>query len=109
MLEDNKLESEKIYQAAKILNLGEKASLDEIKNAYKNLMKKHHPDNYNKEEKEKVREKVKKINKAYEIIMNYCDNYRYSFQKEQIAENLPIDQKLEENVFKQFKNDPHWT
>lgn len=101
------LESEKIYKAAQILNLNEKATMAEIKETYRNLVKKWHPDNC-KEEPAKCQAKIKEIVQAYDIIMDYCNNYRYSFKKEDIIENLPMEKQLKERWIKRFGKDPLW-
>ena len=55
----------------KVLGVSPSASDDEIKTAYRNLVKKYHPDRYAnapKEVQEQVSEKVKQINTAYDEI-----------------------------------------
>ena len=52
-----------------ILEVSSKASPEVIKNAYRILMKKHHPDNFQNEvDKQIAEERIKKIVKAYEIL-----------------------------------------
>ena len=48
-----------------ILGVGEDASQDEIKKAYRKKAKKYHPDSNSEEADE---EKFKKINKAYDVL-----------------------------------------
>ncbi len=54
-----------------ILGVSRNASDDEIKTAYKNLVKKYHPDNYddNNPLKELANEKMQEINSAYDEIL----------------------------------------
>lgn len=89
---------EKIDKARKILELGEKANKEEIKNRYRELMKKYHPDKT--PETEKHLKKVKDINWAHNIIASYCDEYRFSFKREDVEKMNP-----ELKLNKQFKDD----
>ena len=55
----------------KVLGVSPSATDDEIKTAYRNLVKKYHPDRYAnapKEVQDQVSEKVKQINAAYDEI-----------------------------------------
>ncbi len=57
----------------KVLGVSPSATDDEIKTAYRNLVKKYHPDRYAtapKDVQEQVSEKVKEINAAYDEIKN---------------------------------------
>lgn len=99
---------EKVYQAAQILNLDGKAALQEIKDSHRRLIKKWHPDNCS-QDNAVCKEKTEEINQAYEIIKKYCQKYRYSFEKDDIINNLPLDIQMKERWKQQFANDPHWT
>ena len=70
-------------KAKTLLGLRENSSLKEIKHRYKNLMKKWHPDKY-KDDVDKATKMSMQINEAYEVILNYCNNYEYSFEEESI-------------------------
>jgi curved DNA-binding protein CbpA len=75
---------EDIDRARKVLELGETASMQEIKNKYRELSLKYHPDRYNSSlDKNKYEEKIKEINNSYEIITNYCIKYPISFNAEE--------------------------
>lgn len=53
----------------KILNVGQNASDEEIKKAYRDLARKYHPDNYvNNPLADLAQEKMKEINEAYDAI-----------------------------------------
>ena len=55
----------------KILGVTENASQSEIKEAYRNLSKKYHPDRCPSEsERQEYEEKFKEINEAYDVLSN---------------------------------------
>ena len=66
-----------------LLGLRETSTLREIKNKYKNLMKKWHPDKH-RDDQEKATKMSMQINEAYEVILEYCNSYEYSFDEEDI-------------------------
>jgi DnaJ-class molecular chaperone len=69
---------EEITKARQVLELHEFASLKEIKNKYRELLREWHPDLCR--ENEAIRkQKTIEIIKAYRIIMDYCEQYRFSF------------------------------
>jgi DnaJ-class molecular chaperone len=70
-----------IDETRKILGLEETATLEEIKNTYKRLVLKYHPDRCKDEKKKECEEIFKKIAHANDILMAYCAGYRYSFKK----------------------------
>jgi len=77
------LETNAIKEALEILNLPPFISKEDIKNHYKELAKKYHPDVC------KDKNKMAQINLAYEILMDYIDNFRYSFDDDEINKQLP--------------------
>jgi DnaJ-class molecular chaperone len=99
----SKISFEEIDKARKILELSEKATSTEIKEGYRRLSKKWHPDKCKKKEQKICHEKMKGINKAYKIVLKYIEDYRYSFAKEKVVEENP-----EERWKKQFSGDPLW-
>ncbi len=72
----------KITKARKILGLDEYATLKEIKDKYRELLKEWHPDLY-KKNKAIRKEKTIEIINAYKTIMDYCEQYRFSFTSEE--------------------------
>lgn len=98
-----KTKYEIITEAREILELPEYATMPQIKENYKRLIKKWHPDK-NANDKEIYEENAKKIIEAYKTIIAYCKNYRYSFSKEEVEKYI----KDQEWWFKRFGNDPIW-
>jgi hypothetical protein len=92
-----------IDEARRTLHLPESASMSQIKKNYKQLIKKWHPDlcGENKTACEKM---TKKINQAYRYIIAYCDQYQFSFSREEVEKYI----SPEEWWIKRFGNDPLW-
>ena len=98
----NRKEWQAIEEAGKLFNLGEKATLGEIKRSYYRLSKEHHPDavgsNHSAED-----EMMYRLTEAYNLLMRYCEEYRFplSKPKEDIydAEDWWMDR---------FGQDPPW-
>ena len=77
---------EDIDSARKTLDLGERATIAEIKEAYRKLSLKYHPDKCADEDRRECEEMFKEINEANRILMSYCTAYRYSFAEKDIKE-----------------------
>jgi len=77
---------EDINEARKTLGLGGTATFGEIKEAYRSLSLRYHPDKCADEDRRKCEAMFKKINEANRILMSYCDSYRYSFAEEDVKE-----------------------
>ena len=78
---------EQIDQASKLLSLGEDATLEEIKEAYRKRVLKYHPDRCKEKEKKECEEMAKKINQARDVLISYCAGYRYSFKEKDVKKN----------------------
>jgi hypothetical protein len=68
-----------IDQARRLLGLGELASIVEIKTAYRHMCKQHHPDTVHD-----AGGSMQEINGAYQLLLNYCEAYRFSFAPDDI-------------------------
>lgn len=90
---------QELQTALDILGITERATLKQIKQRHRSLVKKHHPDQGASADSEKIRQ----INAAYEILKTYCDSYRYCFSEEEFLEQVPT-----ERLRRQFSNDPLW-
>lgn len=78
---------EKIEAARKLLGVPERATIDEIKKLYRDKMKQYHPD-ANRHDND-AHWKTLELIKAYEIIVKYCQQYRFSFRKEDLLVDDP--------------------
>ena len=94
---------EQIDVSRKLLELGESATWDEIKKNFRTLLHKWHPDKCN-DDKAKCEEMTDNIIKAYHTIMDYCENYIYSFSRE----NVKKQYNSTDWWFDRFGNDPIW-
>jgi DnaJ-class molecular chaperone len=93
-----------ITEARKLLELPEHATLDEIKAQYRELLNKWHPDKC-AQDKDLCIEMTKKLITAYEVVIAYCSQYKYSFTREEVAKYLSgQDWWLE-----RFGDDPLWS
>ena len=72
-----------LEKALKILDIPPFVTKSDIKKRYKELASKYHPD------KGSDINKMVQINSAYKTIMEYIDNFRYSFDKDEITKQLP--------------------
>jgi DnaJ-class molecular chaperone len=79
-------------KAKSLLGLREKSSIKEIKQKYKMLMKKWHPDKH-KDDIEKATKMSSQINDAYETIMHYCNNFQYPFDEQSIKQSTYTPQE----------------
>ena len=81
------IDFKQIDEARKALGLDEMATLDDIKESYRSLSLKFHPDRCQNEDKKYCEEMIKKINQAKDILSVYCTNYRYSFKEKDVKRN----------------------
>lgn len=88
-----------LKEALLVMDLGERVTLKEIKTRHKELVKRHHPDTGNTDEPDMIR----KVNAAYQVVLDYVAAYRFSFAKEEFYEQNP-----EERLRQQFADDPVW-
>ncbi len=94
---------QEVMEAKELLNLPERASMEEIKQSYRSLISRWHPDKC-RENEEKCNEMTQKIISAYKTITTYCNQYKYSFTQEEIKKYSSD----EDWWFERFGNDPLW-
>lgn len=74
---------EEIDTALEVLALPQMISQKEIKNQYHFLAKKYHPDMGGDSER------MEELNRAYRLLMNYIEEFRYTFDEEEISKQFP--------------------
>lgn len=93
----------RIKTAAVLLGLGEKATLAEIKKAYRRMSKKHHPDVQRKDREKAPQVAMHELTEAYKILLDYCAQYHFPLQP---GENEPFES--EDWWFERFGQDHLW-
>ncbi|MEJ2665116.1 MAG: hypothetical protein P8107_13925 [Spirochaetia bacterium] len=94
---------EQILGAMKMFGLNEHETMAEIKRKINILIKQWHPDTARKQGRNN-NDKAIAVIKAREILMNYLDNYKISFEKTEIEKYL----SPQEQWMRQFGNDHIW-
>ncbi|MFO7818321.1 MAG: J domain-containing protein [Thermodesulfobacteriota bacterium] len=94
---------EEITEARKLLGIPERASMAEIKARYRSTVSRWHPDKCPGNEREGS-EMTQKLNAAYRTIMDYCAEYEFSFEKEEIKRYI----SKEEWWVERFGDGPLW-
>ena len=74
---------EEIENALNILALPKLISRADIKTQYRYLAKKNHPDIGGDVEK------MEQLNYAYKLLMNYIEEFRYTFDDEEVSKQFP--------------------
>lgn len=86
---------EEIDKARKLLGLWDRATLKEIKQAYRKMAFRYHPDRKAKTggggEDDDI---MKKLNWAYKLLLDYVGKYSYSFTKEDVDKCYPDEEYL---------------
>jgi DnaJ-class molecular chaperone len=81
-----------INAARRTLGLSEAATLKEIKQAYRNMAFRCHPDRAGTDSGSG--ERMKKLNRAYQVLMQYCARFHYTFREEDVARAYPEEEYL---------------
>ena len=90
-------------RAAETLGIDVNATEVEIKKAYRKAALKWHPDK-NNHQTEKCHEMTQSINTAYQVILSYCNAYKFSFTREEVMKYA----SPEEQWMERFGDDPIW-
>jgi DnaJ-class molecular chaperone len=92
--------------AAEVLGLPGRASLKAIKARRRELMARWHPDARQDQPEELCKEMAQRINRAYEIVLSYCENYEYPFGEEELKRDK--ERTYERWWQERFGDDPLW-
>lgn len=98
----NKKEWQGIDRARKLLGLADRATIGEIKRAYRRLCKEYHPDTTTAAAQANT-ETIYQLTEAYELLMRYCREYRFPLQPED-SDNVDA----EDWWLDRFGQDPLW-
>lgn len=108
-----------IKECFDILGLNPGASLDEVKEAYRDLVKVWHPDRFSHDDKlqHKAQEKLKEINEAYAAIETFLDNLKQYQQASSSYDEINKGENNTSNNYEAYnqsqssssktKHDPH--
>ncbi len=87
-----------------ILEVSVNASQEVIKNAYRALIKKYHPDSYTGN-KQYAEEMIKKINEAYETLSDENKRLLYDYDEGfKVNPNVSLDEIVEDDIIKKEVN-----
>jgi len=75
--------SSQIKEALETLGLPSLISKDDIKKQYRHLAKRYHPD------KGGDSEEMERISHAYTLLMEYIEQFRYTFDEDEINRQFP--------------------
>lgn len=89
---------EEIEKARKLLGLRDRATLEEIKQAYRKMAFRYHPDGKAQVGAEDD-DMMKQLNWAYELLLHYISKYSYPFTEEGVAKCYP-----DEELLRRFRN-----
>lgn len=78
------LTAEGVRRAADRLGLGQTATREELRSAYRRMAAQHHPDRREPEARKEASERFAAIQQAYELLSRFMKAYRYSFRPEDI-------------------------
>ncbi len=81
---------ELIDAARRILVLPDKATVSEIKSAYRTLACQYHPDKSH--DNPEAEEKFRLVTEAHQVLETFCQNYKFSFSEEVVRDTVLIDE-----------------
>ncbi len=102
----NRQKWQAIEEAARLLELGETATLGEIKRAYHHLSKRYHPD-VAPEPSATGEQQMYRLTAAYELLRRHCESFRFPLQAPEEEEYDLYDPQQWWQA--RFGQDPIWS
>ena len=93
------MEYRELRAALEVFDFGERVSLRQIKERYRELVRRYHPDRGAQADPEQIR----RINEAYRVLRAYCHEYLFDCSHDEFLEQYP-----EERLREQFREDTLW-
>lgn len=94
-----------LRDAAGLLGISDRASLNEIRNRYHECIREWHPD-VSRNDPATSHDMTIRLKRAYDTLVDYCMNHPFSFRIDDLSRNLedaPADLWME-----RFGDDPIW-
>ena len=79
-----------LRRASELFDLDERASLQDVKQAYRKLARRWHPDRAGGGHRSEAEERMKTLNEAYALLKAYCEGYPIPFTEESLQESDPF-------------------
>ncbi len=86
------------------LGLADRATIAEIKQAYRRLSKRHHPDLSAGEKAKGANERMIRLSEAYQLLLRYCAGYNFPLKPSSDEHFDPEDWWMD-----RFGQDPLWS
>jgi hypothetical protein len=96
-----KTKRERIISARDLLGLGESATIAEIKKAYRDKAKEHHPDTSEQDRQDEI--SMHRLTEAHDLLLEYCQSFKIPLNP---SSDDPTDD--EDWWMNRFGNDPLW-
>jgi len=97
--------AERVREAAEVLGIRDRASLNEIRSRYHERIKEWHPD-VSQKDPAVSHEMALRLKEAYDLLVDYCMNHTFSFRIEDLAKDL--EQSPADYWMDRFGDDPIW-
>jgi preprotein translocase subunit Sec63 len=94
-----------LRDAAEVLGIQDKASLNEIRQKYHEQIKRWHPD-VSERDPGISHEMTIRVKKAYDLLVDYCMNHPFSFRIKDLEQDL--EQSPTDFWMERFGDDPIW-
>ena len=94
-----------VREAAEVLGIRDRASLNDIRRRYHERIREWHPD-VSQNDPAESHEMTLRLREAYDLLVDYCMNQRFSFRIEDLAKDL--EQTPAGYWMERFGNDPIW-